>query len=178
VTTSPTISVFGVDPSTKRIGLARPDGTTVSLRARAGAEDPIRRRHELRTAVRRELRCWPEATLLVVEGYALGAVPGRLALVRLGEIGGAVRDEAFEAGLDVVEISPAALKVEATGNGRASKAEVVAAAVAAGASPRNDDEADAWWLSEIGRRALAGAPLSPKVAALSWPSPTTGRTST
>lgn len=177
MTASPTTSVFGCDPSTKRIGLARPDGSTVSIRARAGADDPIRRRHELRSAVRLEIRRWPEATLLVVEGYALGAVPGRLALVRLGEIGGAVRDEAFEAGLDVVEVSPASVKVEATGNGNASKAAVVAAAVAAGGAPRNDDEADAWWLREIGRRALTGAPLSAKVAALPWPSPT-GRTST
>lgn len=172
MTTSAT-TVFGLDPSTKRIGLTRPDGTTVSIRARAGAEDPIRRRHELRVAVRRELRCWPEATLLVVEGYNLGAVPGRLALVRLGEIGGAVRDEAFEAGLDVVEVAPAALKLEATGKGTASKDEVLEAARVAGAAVQNDDEADAWWLHEIGRRALAGLPLSAKVAALPWPRRTT-----
>lgn len=160
--------VFGIDPSTKRIGLARPDGTTVSITAHAGAEDPIRRRHELRTAVRRELRLWPEATLAVVEGYAL-AVPGRLALVRLGEIGGAVRDEAFEAGLAVVEVSPSSLKEVATGKGSATKGQMIETAIAAGAHPANDDEADAYWLHETGRRALLGLPLPPNVRGLPWP---------
>lgn len=169
------MTVFGVDPSVTRIGLARPDGSTTSIVARAGADDPIRRRHELRIIVRRELRHWPEACLAVVEGYALGA-PGRLALVRLGEIGGAVRDECFEAGLDVVEVAPSALKVAATGNGAAKKDAVLAAAREAGGSPRNHDEGDAWWLHEIGRRALAGEPLPDSLAALSWPTPT-GRTS-
>lgn len=162
------MTVYGIDPSTKRLGLARPDGTTVSITARAGAEDPIRRRHELRVQVRRELRLWPDAVLAVVEGYALGT-PGRLALVRLGEIGGAARDECFDAGLEVVEVAPSSLKEVATGRGGASKDDVLDAALELGAHPRNHDEADAWWLSEIGRRALAGAPLPETVAALPWP---------
>jgi Holliday junction resolvasome RuvABC endonuclease subunit len=162
------VTAYGIDPSTKRIGLAHPDGATTSITARAGADDPIRRRHELRAGVRRELRLWPEARLAVVEGYGLGS-PGRLSLVRLGEVGGAVRDEAFELGLEVVEVPPSVLKLAATGKGNASKDEVLEAARAAGSTARNHDEADAWWLHELGRRWLADEPLPDSVAVLPWP---------
>lgn len=166
------VTVFGIDPSTKRIGLARPDGSTTSITAHAGADDPYRRLHELKVAVVRELRCWPDAALAVVEGYTY-AVAGRKALVRLGEIGGAIRLAVFEAGLDLVDITPTALKLAATGNGAAKKPEMVAHAQALGATPRNDDEADAWHLHNVGRRALAGdLTLPPSVAALPWPTPT------
>jgi Holliday junction resolvasome RuvABC endonuclease subunit len=164
------VTAFGLDLSTKRIGLARPDGSTTSITARAGAQDPYRRLHELVTAVVAELRRWPDAALIVVEGYAIGAVPGRWALVRLGELGGSTRLAAWERGLVTVDVAPAALKHFATGSGRASKEAMVAAAVAAGGRPGNHDEADAWHLHDLGRRALAGEELPPSLAALSWPS--------
>lgn len=162
------MTVFGLDPSTKRIGIARPDGSTTSVTAKAGADDPWRRLHELSDAVERELIRWPEATLIVIEGPALH-VPGRLALIRIGEVRAAAALAAFRRVFTIVEVSPSSLKEIATGNGRADKNQVLDAAVMAGASPRNHDEADAWWLSEIGRRALAGAPLPDAVAALPWP---------
>ena len=163
------MSVFGLDLSTKRIGLARPDGTTVSITARAGAGDPYRRLHELVSAVSNELRRWPGAPLAVVEGYALGAVRGHLALVRLGELGGSVRLRAWELGIPTVDVAPRALKAFATGNGAASKDEMVAAAVAHGGRPANHDEADAWHAHELGRRWLAGLELPEKLGALGWP---------
>lgn len=165
------MTVFGIDPSVTRLGMARPDGATVSVVPRAGSKDPYRRLSQIIEAVALELRRFPEATLVVVEGYSLGS-PGRLALVRLGEIGGAVRLLAWERDLHVVEVSPSSLKEVATGRGGASKDEVLDAAREAGAHPHNHDEADAWWLSEIGRRALAGAPLPDALAALPWPTRT------
>lgn len=165
------MTVFGVDASTTRTGLARPDGTTVSFTARAGSDDPIRRLHELAGHVARELQRWPDAELLVIEAVLLFG-PGRQALVRLGELSGAIRLLAFERDLAVVEIPGTALKLAAAGNGRASKEQMVDAAVAAGGQPRNHDEADAWHLHNLGRRALAGLELPATVAALPWPTPT------
>jgi len=171
------IAVAGIDGATKNLGLARPDGTLVTLNARAGAEDPIRRLSELDRALERALRHHPPTPdLVVVEGYALGA-PGRLALVRLGEIGGLIRTAAHRLGAEVVEIAPNALKRYATGNGNAKKDQMVARAVELGArlsSPTAHDEADAFFLRRAGLMGAGElyADLDHErevVAALSWP---------
>lgn len=147
------IAVAGIDGATKNLGLARPDGTLVTLNARAGSEDPVRRLVELDRALDRALRRHPPLPdLVVVEGYALGA-PGRLALVRLGEIGGLIRTAAHRLAAEVVEISPNALKRYATGNGNAKKEQMVARALELGAvlsSPKAHDEADAFFLRRVG----------------------------
>jgi crossover junction endodeoxyribonuclease RuvC len=170
------VTVFGLDPSLARTGLALPDGRTVSIRPRAGANDPLRRLHQVLTAIAVEFRRWPDAELLVIEGYMLHGPSSGTTRIRLGELGGAIRLHAWTCGLDIVEVPPSSLKLAATGNGNASKDDMVAAAVAAGATPRNDDEADAWHLRALGRRALAGDPdLPPSVAALPWPTRPKGR---
>lgn len=168
------MTVFGIDPSITRTGLARPDGTTVSITAAAGPKDPYRRLHELVTAVARELRLWPDAALLVVEGYMLHGPSSGTTRIRLGELGGAIRLLAWERGLDVVEVPPASLKVFAAGSGRASKEEMTAAAILDGGTPANDDEADAYHLHRLGLRALSGAPLPDTLAALPWPTRPSG----
>lgn len=170
------MSAFGLDPSTARIGLARPDGSTTSITAHAGAADSWRRLHELSDAVERELIRWPDADVIVIEGPALH-VPGRLALIRVGEVRAAAALAAFRRLFTIVEVAPTALKMVATGNGNAKKEDVVAAAIDAGATPRNHDEADAWWLHEIGRRVLAGEPVPESIAALPWPALTAERRS-
>lgn len=163
------MTVFGIDPSIKRTGLARPDGTTVSIKAVADAKDPLRRLHQLVTQVAHELARWPDADLLVVEGYMLHGPSSGTTKIRLGELGGAIRLLAWERGLEVVEVPPAALKLAATGAGNADKDRMVEAAVADGGRPANDDEADAYHLHRLGVRALAGAPLPDTLAALPWP---------
>ena len=163
------MTAFGLDLSTKRIGLARPDGTTTSITAHAGANDPYRRLHELVTGVSSELRRWPGTPLAVLEGYAIGAVPGRWALVRLGELGGSIRLLAWELGIATVDVSPSSLKLDATGSGAASKERMLAEAHLRGGRPANHDEADAWHAHNLGRRALAGEELPDKLAALPWP---------
>lgn len=162
------MTVFGVDASTTRTGLARPDGTTTSITSTHGADAADRRLDELSRKVEREFRLWPGAVLVVIEKVLLHG-PGAKSLLRLAELTGAIKRDAFRLGLEVVEVPGSSLKLAATGNGKASKADMVAAAEAGGAAPRNDDEADAWHLHDVGLRALNGLELPASVAALEWP---------
>lgn len=148
------MNVVGLDLSTKRIGFAAADGELLSISGHAGAEDPYRRLHELtRDLVRTFTLRPPRPDLVVVEDYALGA-PGRLSLVRLGEIGGIVRTWLFEQDLPVVLVSPSSVKRFATGNGNAKKDQMIARAIELGARGSvNDDEADAFHLRRMGRAA-------------------------
>jgi Holliday junction resolvasome RuvABC endonuclease subunit len=148
------VNVIGLDLSTARIGFAAADGELVSIVARAKADDPYRRLHELARSVELELaRRPPRPDLAVIEDYSLGG-PGRISMIRLGEIGGVVRTRLFELDIPMVLVRPSTLKRFATGRGDADKPAMVAAAVARGATPRNDDEADAFHARRMGRAAL------------------------
>lgn len=167
--------IAGLDLSTKRIGYATPGGAAFSISARTGPEEPARRLHELARELERYLRIYPpRPELVIVEGYSL-ASPGRLSLVRLGELGGVVRLRLFELGIPYVEIPPSSLKRYATGNGSAKKPAMQAAAVELGADPDvNDDEADAYLLRHLGRAAYGLEPLPADhrlevVSSISWP---------
>lgn len=169
------LAIAGLDPSTARIGWAAPSGHTSSLTARAGAADPARRLHELAREVERVVRLYPpRPDLVAVEGYALAA-PGRLALIRLGEIGGVIRCRLHELCIAYVEIPPTSLKRHATGNGNADKDRMLARArelCPEGIS--NHDEADAWLLRRMTRQALGLEPMTlgheqDAIAALVWP---------
>jgi Holliday junction resolvasome RuvABC endonuclease subunit len=70
--------------------------------------------------------------------------------VQLGELRGVLLQHAWEAGVTVFDIAPKAVKKFATGNGNASKDQVMDAAVMHNSQVGNDDEADAWWLWVIG----------------------------
>ena len=145
--------IAGLDLSTKRIGYADPSGATHSISTQAGPKEPARRLHGLVWGLERLLRAVDqEPRLVVVEGYGLGS-PGRLSLVRLGELGGAVRLRLFELDIPYVEISPSSLKKYATGSGAAKKPAMIAAAAELGAPGLNDDEADAFLLRHLGRDA-------------------------
>lgn len=148
--------IAGLDVSTSRIGYAAPDGRLFSISARAGAEDPARRLYELIRDFETILyRYPPRPELIVIEGYSL-ASPGRIALIRLGEIGGVVRLRLFEREISYVEVPPTSLKRFATGSGSADKPKMIRAAVERGAhlhGINNDDEADAFHLRRMGRAA-------------------------
>ena len=166
--------IAGLDLSTARIGYAAPEGTLHSVTARAGADDVSRRLHELLTALERLLRLYPPLPdLVAVEGYSL-ASPGRLALVRLGEVGGAVRLRLFELDVPYVEIPPSSVKRHATGAGNADKHRMQARAIELGARGNvNDDEADAFLLRRMARQAHGLEPMDldherDAIANLSW----------
>lgn len=150
------MNVVGLDLSTKRIGFAAADGQLLSISGHAGAEDPYRRLHELTRELARAFRLRPPGPdLVVIEDYALGA-PGRIALVRLGEIGGIVRTWLFEQDYRIALVSPSSVKRFATGNGNANKQQMIDRAVELGARLSrfdNDDEADAFHLRRMGRAA-------------------------
>lgn len=170
------MNVVGLDLSTKRIGFAAADGQLLSISGHAGAEDPYRRLHELTRELARAFRVRPPGPdLVVVEDYALGA-PGRLSLVRLGEIGGIVRTWLFEQDWPIVLVSPSSVKRFATGNGNAPKEAMISRAIELGARGNvNDDEADAFHLRRMARAAhgLEGTLLGHELdaianAGISW----------
>lgn len=168
------MNVVGLDLSTKRIGYAAADGELLSIAGHAGAADPYRRLHELTRELARVIRLRPpRPDLVVVEDYALGA-PGRLALVRLGEIGGVTRLRLFELAVPFVLVRPSTVKRFATSRGNATKEDMIAAAIARGARGSvNDDEADAFHLRRMGRAAVGlEGPLAAHeldaLAAVTW----------
>lgn len=145
-----TVRVIGLDLSVRSSGIALPDGNTRTIAPRTTSHDPARRLHEIVTRLDCHLKAY-RPDLAVIEGYNLGAIPGKLSLVRLGELGGAVRVRLFELDIPFAEIPPSVVKQYATGSGAAKKPQMVAAAKACGINVSNDDEADAWWLHAMGR---------------------------
>ena len=86
-----------------------------------------------------------KADLVVMEGYSFGS-KGR-AVFQIGELGGVLRMTAYRMGVPVVEIAPGNLKKFATGNGKAGKDQMLAAAIRKLAYDGfSNDEADAMWL--------------------------------
>lgn len=143
--------VVGLDLSTRSCGIARTDGRLVTvqpstLKPKASTADLARRLDEIETGVAAQIH--PATELAVIEGYALHTHAGTLA--RLGEAAGVVKLWLFRHAIPFVLVPPAALKQFATGKGNASKELMVAACVAAGGCPANDDEADAFWLRRYG----------------------------
>jgi Holliday junction resolvasome RuvABC endonuclease subunit len=96
----------------------------------------------------------PQASLLgkgpiagaAVEGYAYNAVNQAFSL---GEVGGILRLVLYEHGIRHVDVPPASLKKYATGSSEADKDAMIAAAIAAGASPGDDNQADAYFLARV-----------------------------
>lgn len=163
------MNVAGLDLSTKQIGYATPDGRLLSISGHAKADDPYRRLHELTRELVHAFRLNPpRPELVVVEDYALGA-PGRLSLIRLGEIGGIVRTWLFEQDYRIALVSPGTVKRFATGKGNADKYAMIRRAIELGARGNvNDDEADAFHLRRMGRAAhgLEGSLLPHEIDAL------------
>lgn len=179
------IHVAGVDPATRNLAVAHPDGRLVTLNARAGSKDAVRRLFELERAFVSSISHHPPLPdVFVIEGYGLGS-PGRLALVRLGEVGGMVRGHAFRLAAHVVEVAPSALKRFATGNGTATKGAMIERAVELGArfsrpitgDEKKDphDEADAFLARHLGRVGYGLSHVAPVAhelevaSAISWP---------
>lgn len=151
-----TVRVIGLDVSVRSTGLAMPDGRLHTIKPQAGADDPARRLNQIVAQLDPYL-VLAKADVAVIEGYS-GAFGkgGAHTMLRLAEVGGAVRMRLFEHGVRYVEVAPSTLKKYAVGFGGSSKRpvskdEMVAAAVASGAEPRNPDEADAFWCWAIGR---------------------------
>lgn len=164
------IRIVGLDLSTKRTGIALPDGTCRSITPRSGANDPGRRLYEITSAVIPQLLA-TQPHLVVIEDYSFGGHQGNTMAV-IAELGGVIRLELFLANFPSVRIRPTSLKAFAA-HGAAEKAEMIDAARALGAVVANDDEADAWWLRAAGLQHYAPRDawpaLTPRLATLPWP---------
>ncbi len=145
--------ILGLDLSTKRVGFADVDGNTFSITTAYGADENPRRLSTMASQIERRIRTHPPLPdLVVIEGYSLNS-PGRIALIRLGEIGGVVRCHLHELDIPFMEVPPASLKRHATGNGNADKDRMYDRAKELGSPARNHDEADAWLLRRMARQA-------------------------
>jgi Holliday junction resolvasome RuvABC endonuclease subunit len=92
--------------------------------------------------------------LVVIEGLPMH-MQGSASILDLAGLGGLVRHELWRAGVPYVLINPTTLKLYATGNAKADKVAMVAAAYRAmppAATITNDDVADAMWLLDAGCR--------------------------
>lgn len=113
--------------------------------------------------------------LVVIEGYSFASKGS--ATRDLAELGGVVKMELIERGIEYVDIAPPTLKKFATGNGHATKAQVISCATQrAGLIFGDDNQADAFWLYVMGTFAMGGDPgfTLPKaqmavVDQISWP---------
>lgn len=79
-----------------------------------------------------------------IEGYSFGSAFNR---EMMAELGGIIRYSLYGAGVPYVDITPTSLKKWATGNGLASKADMVKAVRGLGFSVTNHNLADAYALA-------------------------------
>lgn len=142
--------VAGVDASLTKTGVARTDGTLCTIKLRSNLKG-YERLFPMARAIDAELAGPLE--LVVLEGYSMHA-PGALALIRAAELGGLLRSRLSTHGMPFVDVPPSTLKKYATGKGNAKKEAMLAYALEAGAHATNDDEADAYWLRQIGLELL------------------------
>lgn len=85
---------------------------------------------------------------IVMEGYAFASKFQREAL---GELGGVVKLGLQQLAVPYVLVAPGTLKKYATGQGNATKDEMLAAAIKrSGLDIDNNNAADAWWLYQMG----------------------------
>jgi crossover junction endodeoxyribonuclease RuvC len=139
------VRVAGLDLSLTSTGLATPD----TVRTLATKLRGVPRLLWLREAVLDELVV-PGCDVVAVEGYSIGSPRATSHGHAIGELGGVIRVALYEAGIEVVEVAPAQLKLYATGKGNASKDQVLVAAVKrSGIEFDGNDQADAWWLRQM-----------------------------
>lgn len=161
--------IVGLDLSLNSTGVALPSGATLRHQPRCtGVERLAWHRDAIAAALAANV-----VDLAVLEGYAYGRHNGAAAL---GELGGVVRLALADAGVPVVVVPPAALKLYATGKGNASKDEVFAAAIRRlDYEGSSNDECDALWLRAMGMDAC-GEPVTEvpgrhreALAKVAWP---------
>lgn len=169
--------IAGLDVSTERIGYAAPNGQLVSISSKTGADDPVRRLHDLRAGLTRAIRVNPPLPdLVVIEDYSLGMMTktrnrttgthhtpiGVLSKIRLGEIGGIARVAFYDEGAAITLVNVTTLKRFATSRSDADKPLMVRHAIAHGARGNvNHDEADAFHARRMGLLAHGLATWSP-----------------
>lgn len=164
----------GLDLSIARTGMAKPDGTLISIGALhdAGTERG-RRLNGIYHQIAAHLTTSRPQLAVIEQLPARGSVTTTL---RLAELHGVIHHELFLQGIAIVEVNPMSLKAWAglvIGHTVKSKDDMVSAALQAGYEPRNDDQADAALLQAVGHVAYGDRTDLPELtgtlAALPWP---------
>lgn len=160
--TIPLPEIMAADISLRATGLTLPNGQCFTLET-GDARHGHRRLFDLQRMFRHYLRSWP-CRLLVIEAPAVtnhGRQGSMAATVGIFRAQGAILTVAGEYRLPVAEVELHTLKTFACGKGNADKKEMMAAAnrhrdrhrahIGANTGPLDDDnQADAWWLREMG----------------------------
>lgn len=105
-------------------------------------------------------------SMLVIEDYAMGKVGrGGSRAFHIGELGGVYKMIAWDMGIDIMLVSPTALKACIVGNGQAKGKEPVMDAIREkfGYSFTQNDEADAFGLMAIGEVRSNASTFSPEL---------------
>jgi len=140
--------VVGLDLSLTGTGIADTHGLTRVLKT--GGLEGMGRIEYIRRAILDNLT--PSVDAVFIEGYSFGS---QWNLAQLGELGGVVKLTIWTLGIVYYTIAPNSLKKFATGNGRATKEEVVAnARERLGYEGYDNNAADALWLWTLGRAYL------------------------
>jgi Holliday junction resolvasome RuvABC endonuclease subunit len=168
------MSVIGLDLSLSGTGISCGEYTNFTVRGTAADGDDrlVRIEDAIQYYAAQGGEISGPAELAVIEGLPFGNQDRANALVH-----GAARTALARMHIPYAYVYPKTLKVFATGNADADKPEMVAAAIALGASPRIDhDQADAWWLRRMGIFALAGLLEMPEhqlhsLSVVEWPAP-------
>lgn len=168
------MSVIGLDLSLNGTGISCGNYTNFTVHGRVGEGDArlVRIQDAVRYYAIQGGGISGTAQLAVIEGLPFGNNDRAVALVH-----GVARAALSRLGIPYAYIYPTTLKVFATGDSKASKDEMMAKAIRLGVSSRIDsDQADAWWLRQMGIAALAGIPELPEhqlhsLSVVDWPAP-------
>lgn len=150
------IPVVGLDPSLTGLGLATPDGLS-TISSKPAGDQIAARAERLVTMADKVARRIPDDSLVVIEGPAYSRQLGAGHHLSAG-LWWVLAVELTHRGHALIEVSPSALKKFATGKGNATKPDIrMALYQRAGLDVRDDDQADAWWLRQVGLH-LVGDP--------------------
>lgn len=134
----------GIDPSLSATGLAWPDGSLETIKTKPADKDW--RLVEIAKRVSDGVR-GQNPSIVAMEDLPRNA---RSAGVT-GMVQGVIRRELQSRGVPYFLVVPSTLKKAATGNGRASKSEMLDAYTGAtGLINRDDNQIDAYWLRQVG----------------------------
>lgn len=137
------MNVLGLDLSLNAPGFSPEPGVAHSMAMDAKDGDRRLVRHRDAAEYYLRLRRYDLAAIESVPSYMSGSAS-------LDRVHGVYREILCRCGVPFIYISPTSLKLFATGSGGADKQAMIDAAVNIGATPKDDNQADAIWLSEIG----------------------------
>ena len=150
------IPVVGLDPSLTGLGLATPDGLS-TISSKAAGDTVAARVERLVTMADTVALLIPESSLVVIEGPAYSRQLGAGHHLSAG-LWWVLAVELTHRGHDVIEVPPTSLKKFATGKGNATKPDIrMALYQRAGLDVRDDNQADAYFLRQVGLH-LVGDP--------------------